>query len=419
MKDADRIDDDPELPEELFGDLRARLSSMADEGAPKLTRAARVRILDRVEVQGPMLVRESSAVREPGARPRWGLIGLGMAVAAALTFFVVDGLTAPAPRATGPACARWGAALANPSDGHLDLEQRGMAEFTGVLGVDALDGCTTELELRTGRVDVRADDLGGGTLRVVAGEISVEVRGTRFSVARDGAHVEVTVTEGHVVVEAPGEREIHLRAGERWSRGERPPRAEAPSPEAAPQAAPAPAEVAAPVEPRAELAEPGAEPPRRERSSASGRVAREASDRERLAQAERFWRAGERDAARRIFLRVGGGRGALAEAAWVRLARLELRSASAARAREAARTQRRRFPRSRLGAEALFIEADASRRLGDQAGAERAMRALRARYPDSPQARAASALGSSAQEPSTSDATHPPATSAPDIREAP
>ncbi|HJL17704.1 MAG TPA: hypothetical protein RMH99_18715, partial [Sandaracinaceae bacterium LLY-WYZ-13_1] len=116
------------------------------------------------------------------------------------------------------------------------------------------------------------------------------------------------------------------------------------------------------------------------------------SARGRLAEAERRWRAGDRDAARALFTRVGRGAGSLAEAAWIRLARLELRAGELRRARDAVRAQRGRFPRSRFGAEALWIEADASRRLGDEAAMRSAVDRLRRRHPDSAQARAAARL---------------------------
>ncbi|MCB9597786.1 MAG: tetratricopeptide repeat protein [Sandaracinaceae bacterium] len=349
-------------------DLRGRLGALADEGAPRLDEAARRRVLTRVEAEGPALVR--------GSRGRWYGLAIGLAAAAALILWVVSSRPAE-PVAEGPACAGWGAASANVYEGRLDLGRRGLVRVEGELALRAVDGCATDLELTSGTVNVRADDLGGGTLRVLAGDVTVEVRGTRFTVTRDAAHVAVAVEEGHVVVRAPSEREIHLRVGERWSRG-------------APQAAVEPA----PVAPVAPLAEAPALPSELEAAPTPTTSPRaepapaRPDDRARLAEAERLWREGDRDGARAIFRRVGAGRGALAEAAWVRLARLELRAGDPARAAEAARSQRQRFPNSHLGAEALWIEADAARRAGDAAGARAAIAELRERYPDSPQARA-------------------------------
>ncbi|MCA9606361.1 MAG: tetratricopeptide repeat protein, partial [Myxococcales bacterium] len=77
---------------------------------------------------------------------------------------------------------------------------------------------------------------------------------------------------------------------------------------------------------------------------------------------------------------------------WIRLARLELRAGEPARARTAVETQRRRFPRSRLAAEALYLAAEAARRSGDEAAARAAVRELLETHPDSPQARAAQDL---------------------------
>jgi len=92
--------------------------------------------------------------------------------------------------------------------------------------VEAADPCVTNVVVADGHVDVRADDLGGGVLRVQAGPVHVEVSrtppkvGAEFSVTRDRSRVRVAVTEGHVVVTSSGDdREIRLAAGERWSRG--------------------------------------------------------------------------------------------------------------------------------------------------------------------------------------------------------
>lgn len=349
--------------------LRAALATFSDGGAPRLDEAARARVLERVEREGPALVRR---------RPRWPWAAAALAAAAAVALLWPRGPEPPAPVA-GPRCAQWRPAEAVPLNGALDLGRRGRLRVDGELAVVAPTGCTTQLELEAGRVDVEANDLGDGVLRVHAGDVFVEVRGTRFVVIREADHVAVEVTEGHVVVRAPGEREIHLRAGERWARGDRTASARPAPAQRLEEVAPAPERAPAPPSARAR---PRPETPTRPAAEPAP------TDRERLVEAERRWRAGEIAAARRIFQRVGAGRGALAEAAWIRLARLELSSGDPARARGAARTQRQRFGRSRLGAEALWIEIDASRRLGDDASVRAATDALRSRYPDSPQARA-------------------------------
>ncbi|MBW2463403.1 MAG: hypothetical protein JRH11_17265, partial [Deltaproteobacteria bacterium] len=101
------------------------------------------------------------------------------------------------------------------------------------------------------------------------------------------------------------------------------------------------------------------------------------------------WRDDQRAAATRLFREVGRRSGAVAEAAWIRLARLHLRDGNPRGALSAVAAHRRRFADGRLGAEALWLEVDARRRLGDDAAAARAVERLQATYPSSPQARAA------------------------------
>ncbi|MEQ8460018.1 MAG: FecR family protein [Sandaracinaceae bacterium] len=388
-------------------ELRDRLQDLAEEGAPRLDDAARARILDRVELEGPALAR-----RRRGGRV--ALLAIPLAAAAALVLWVAAASEPSAPRAAR-VCESWSPAEGIARDGRLALGQRGVATVEGDLSMRAPDGCMTELELASGRVSVHARDLGQGALRVRAGEVTVEVRGTRFTVVRAGDHVEVHVDEGHVVVRAPEEREIHLYAGERWTRGQRlaagplerspvEPASddEAASDEAVSDDEAASDEVASDTDDETATDEATAtriDEPTSVAARGRARPARETSThgetddpRALLATAEARWRAGEHERARGLFRRVGAGRGSLAEAAWIRLARLELRGGDPERAVRAVRAQRRRFPRSRFGAEALWIEADAERRRGHARAMEAALEQLRRLYPDSPQARAAASL---------------------------
>ena len=408
-------------------ELRDRLQDLAEEGAPRLDDAARARILDRVELEGPALAR-----RRRGGRV--ALLAIPLAAAAALVLWVAAASEPSAPRAAR-VCESWSPAEGIARDGRLALGQRGVATVEGDLSMRAPDGCMTELELASGRVSVHARDLGQGALRVRAGEVTVEVRGTRFTVVRAGDHVEVHVDEGHVVVRAPEEREIHLYAGERWTRGqrlaagplERSPVEPASDDEAASDEAvsddeaasdeavsdeavsdeavsdeAASDEVASDTDDETATDEATAtriDEPTSVAARGRARPARETSThgetddpRALLATAEARWRAGEHERARGLFRHVGAGRGSLAEAAWIRLARLELRGGDPERAVRAVRAQRRRFPRSRFGAEALWIEADAERRRGHARAMEAALEQLRRLYPDSPQARAAASL---------------------------
>ncbi len=118
-----------------------------------------------------------------------------------------------------PACQSWRPASSPEQNGVRSLGPRGAVTTTGTARIDAGDPCVTNVVLAAGRVDVRADDLGGGVLRVEAGPVRFEVRGAQFSVTRDGPRVGVAVTEGQVAVTNSGDPEIELRPGERWSTG--------------------------------------------------------------------------------------------------------------------------------------------------------------------------------------------------------
>ncbi|MGE0784488.1 MAG: hypothetical protein AB7S26_02290 [Sandaracinaceae bacterium] len=338
-----------------------------------------------------------------GRRVAWGVFAVSAAAAALLAVVQWLGVSGSAARlASGGAptpdraCTSLPPASGVVRDGRLDLGVRGRAEVEGNLFVRADTGCLTELVLGEGRVRVEADDLGGGSLIVWAGETSVEVWGTRFTVLRDGAHQEVSVEEGHVVVRAPEARELHLRAGERWQRGQVVASAvEASAVEASAveaSAVEAPGGSGAMGENEAgELASPrlaGSDRPR-----SRHREPRDVSS-EQLAEAEQLWRDGDRDRARGLFARVGRGHGPRAAAAWVRLARLELRGGAPERALAATREQGRRFASSPLSAEALWIEAEALERLGRSTQRRAALTRLRTAFPSSPQGLAAArALG--------------------------
>lgn len=78
------------------------------------------------------------------------------------------------------------------------------------------------LALDSGRLQVEVDPSGEERkLAVVAGDVTVEVVGTLFTVERDGDRVAVEVTRGRVRVVSPdGTRE--LGAGERWTNADPP-----------------------------------------------------------------------------------------------------------------------------------------------------------------------------------------------------
>jgi hypothetical protein len=111
-----------------------------------------------------------------------------------------------------------------------------------------------------------------------------------------------------------------------------------------------------------------------------------------LAQAESLWRKGDRDAARTKFRAVGEDPGAAGEAAWVRLARLELSQGSARGALSALEGRKTRRSKGVLGAEASWLEVQALQGVGRKAEALQAAQALLREYPNTPQANAAQRL---------------------------
>jgi FecR-like protein len=101
---------------------------------------------------------------------------------------------------------------------------------------ELIEGKANEVvRLEDGRVRVAVTKLyAGERFRVATDDAEVEVRGTAFDVvAEHGFLRAVVVQEGVVAVRVRGEREIVLRAGDRWARAER---ATAPQPDTADRA---------------------------------------------------------------------------------------------------------------------------------------------------------------------------------------
>ncbi len=171
---------------------------------------AAVRVLDRSEAVLPEQPKPS--------RARWMFAGAGIAVAAAiaLVLFASHGST------TAPADAQ---AQAAPS--HIITPVGGTSRFT--VGEEAVvdAGSDTSVEvqrdnggitlvLARGSVDCDvAPRAGRAPFRVVAGELAVEVVGTRFTVTRTPS-LRVDVARGKVKVTAPGGTWL-VTAGESWT----------------------------------------------------------------------------------------------------------------------------------------------------------------------------------------------------------
>lgn len=252
-------------------------------------------------------------------------------------------------------------------------------------------GCSTRVELASGSVSVWARDLAGGTLAVRTSLADVTVHGTTFEVRSAPDVTYVAVDEGRVEVRHGGGATmlgagdaLEVRAqGVTWVRldalaharllavhGDAPIASAEPTPTAntdAPTVAPAASETPAPV---VAVATPPA--PLDARAT--------------LREAEAAYREGRLDDARRLFRQAGATRGGLAEAAWVRLGRLELRGGRPSDAARAFAEHRRRFGNGSLAAEARVAEAQALRALGRGAEAAPLEAWVLEHRPDSPQA---------------------------------
>jgi hypothetical protein len=172
---------------------------------------------------------------------RWPWIAGAAALTAAATIAIV--LTAPgreSPRPSAPSL------VVTPAGGSsrftIDDAVIDAGSDTSVAVQSGEYGAVT-LVLARGTIDCEVAPRNGRPFHVVAGDVDIEVVGTRFAVTR-GASVRVDVTHGRVHVRAPN-GEWMVGAGERW------PSAPPPTPTATidPPVAPPPA-VAPPPETR-------------------------------------------------------------------------------------------------------------------------------------------------------------------------
>lgn len=364
--------------EELDERMRRRLSRLGD-AAPHLDAPARARVV----AQALAAHRRTTWLR------RAAVASAGVMAAAAVWAWMA---VPPAPR-----CASWDPVALEGAlgAGVSSLGARGLVGLSsdGAATIARREACLTEIALTSGRVAVRADDLGGGELSVRAGATTVRVTGTRFAVAA-GERVEVAVSEGTVEVRTDGET-TRLSAGHALTVGG-PERAidgwaeridallsgsevvEA-VPVIEPEAAPEVETVVAvePVEPVEPAGEPAVD-------HAGESEAPFDADAAALA-AEGAWRRGDRDAARELFRRAAP----VSEAACLRWARLELEAGALDRAETALQIHRRRHARGRMGAEAAYLGLELLEARHDEAGARAAAESIVARYPGTPQASAA------------------------------
>jgi hypothetical protein len=90
-------------------------------------------------------------------------------------------------------------------------------EMAGSASVAVAPGALTVVEQQDGLVTYEVEPQGPSDLLVRAGEVEVLVTGTRFSVLREGRHVEVEVYRGSVEVSADGAT-TRLEQGGLWRR---------------------------------------------------------------------------------------------------------------------------------------------------------------------------------------------------------
>lgn len=367
--------------------MRERLrtaAEAADDERPGLDAAATERIVAAT-------LAEARRQKRLHSLRLYGGLGAATALAAGAMVFVAGRSNEPTPLAHAPLprAPRCAALHELPSTrieaegGRHEIGER--ARVDAIAGtaarIETPSGCESHVTLLRGSVAVWARDLAGGQLEVDAGDARVIVHGTVFEVrASDDGSRYVAVREGRVEVRRPSEVRW-LTAGQALAI---PASGSASSTgldetasarlEAVQREAPASLPTASNVAPAPTVV----------RNAAPTAIDPNAT----LRAAEAAYRAGDLAQARRLFRQVGALRGPMAEAAFIRLGRLELRAGHPAEAAQALAEHRRRFPSGALAAEARVAEAQALRATGRAAEAQALESWVVEQRPDSPQAAA-------------------------------
>lgn len=208
---------------------------------------------------------------------------------------------------------------------------------------------------------------------VAAGDVTVRVVGTRFSVARSTDAVRVDVARGKVHVIAPG-IERFVATGETWSSGAVAIVPPAPAPIDPPSPSPSPLAVV--DDPAIEVLPPA--PPVAQDRPAAKPLATKAT----YEEAQRL-EARDRAGAARAYRKVANGQGTWAALALWGLAELEAgRGSAGARAALAAVAEYlRRFPDGANAEDAAWLRVEVSRTTKDKAGAREAAIDYLQRFP--------------------------------------
>ncbi len=213
MKDPRRRSSVVPLPSDE--EQRAALKVAAELSEPSAESSRRV--LSRLEGADADLLR-----RRRRRRRRWTGVGGGVAAAAVITLVVLQMPDSPVADAPPPDP---GSSLpAHVSSGYARVETVSpcagiTVEIRELTDLD-LDWCSAGvlcLSLARGEIDVSVGPtFRPRTLRVLAGSVTVEVTGTRFTVSRHGERVSVAVTEGAVRVTWPDGSDTVV-AGSYWT----------------------------------------------------------------------------------------------------------------------------------------------------------------------------------------------------------
>ncbi len=353
-------------------------------------------------VQGPALIGWGHTERLVGK----AVIGGVLAAAAALVFMVhsrqAETKTSLPTLAVASSCEADAPPTPitqeEPDRSSIQIGSRIRAVTTGATRVSILESapCNTRLALNEGTLTLQARNLGGGTVWTDTPQGQVRTTGTFMRIVSLASSTSISVVEGEVVMGTMQGAE-RVGAGRAITVGRTGIERFALSGQdrknvigAFDDDAGALHEPAQDSEPKPKLA---TRPRTRTPMPATGvEVQSEVPAAKLLARAETLWRKGDHGAARLAFRAAAQHKGPIGEAAWVRLARLELSAGASEQALKALQARKGRAESGTLGAEALWLEAEALGRAGRGNEAVKAAEILLRDYPSSPQATAARRL---------------------------
>jgi transmembrane sensor len=308
----------------------------------------------------------------PGVRP-WMYLAAAAAAAVAVTLVIAvrrepssrsDPATAPSLVVTPVG----GSSRFTVDDAVIDAGSDTEVE------VRAADPGEVTFVLARGTIDCDVAPRKGRPLRVRAGDVVVEVVGTRFSVARTPG-VRVDVTHGQVRVRTPG-GEFLVGPGERWSEGGAA-TATAGSPGAAVRG---PAEIAAPPSAGSAAIAAAVASNSDEGAAQPAKPPVVRSSREAFQAAQRL-EPHDRRAAARAYRAVASGDGAWAALALYSLAELDASSGLPRDALAAVDEYLRRFPRGAGIEDVMWVRVETLRALGRQEDARGAAASYLRQFP--------------------------------------